>query len=400
MRFTKPSIASLRLPADRTELIVFDDNLPGFGIRLRAGGKRTWIVQYRLGTKQRRLTLGRVDALDLDRARLEARKVLAKAGLAIDPQVEKTKAKAETAIVLGPLFDRYLRYKEARLRPNSLRETRRYLEVAFGSLHRLPLSGISRSEVANLLSSIALDSGPVAADRARAALSAFFTWAMKEGIAAANPVIATNRHAPPVSRDRVLSDAELSDIWNACADDDFGNIVKLLILTGQRREEVAGMSWSELHLEKALWSLPAGRTKNHRPHDVPLSEQVLLVIKGVPARAERDMLFGRDDGSFSGWSKAKAALDKRIAKARTATRANDASGGGTVSEWRLHDLRRTVATRMADLGVEPHVIEAVLNHVSGVRSGVAGIYNRALYSAEKRSALQLWGKHIEHTCRK
>jgi integrase len=209
-----------------------------------------------------------------------------------------------------------------------------------------------------------------------------------------------NRHAPPVSRDRVLSDAELSDIWNACADDDFGNIVKLLILTGQRREEVAGMSWSELHLEKALWSLPAGRTKNHRPHDVPLSEQVLLVIKGVPARAERDMLFGRDDGSFSGWSKAKAALDKRIAKARTATRANDASGGGTVSEWRLHDLRRTVATRMADLGVEPHVIEAVLNHVSGVRSGVAGIYNRALYSAEKRSALQLWGKHIEHTCRK
>ena len=223
-----------------------------------------------MGTKQRRLTLGRVDVLDLDHARVEARKALAKAGLAIDPQVEKAKARAETAVTLGPLFERYLRFKEARLRPNSLRETRRYLEVAFVSLHRLPVSGVSRSEIAGRLNAIAADSGPVAADRARAALSAFFTWAMKEGIAPANPVIATNRHASSISRDRVLSDAELSEIWNACGDGEFGHIVKLLILTGQRREEVAGMAWSEIDLDKALWSIPASRTKNHRPHDVPL----------------------------------------------------------------------------------------------------------------------------------
>lgn len=398
MRFTRPAIATLQLPPDKAEVIAFDDTLPGFGIRLRAGGKRTWIVQYRLGARQRRLTLGRVDALGLDQARVEARKALAKAGLAIDPQAEKAKAKAEAAVTLGPLFDRYLQFKEARLRPNSLRETRRYLEVAFAPLHRSPVSGVSRSEVAGRLSAIAGESGAVAADRARAALSAFFTWAMKEGIAPANPVIATNRHASPTSRDRVLSEAELSEIWNACGDDDFGHIVKLLILTGQRREEVAGMAWSEIDVDKALWSIPAGRTKNHRPHEVPLSDEAMLVIRQIPARADRDMVFGRGEGSFSGWSKAKAALDLRIAKSHTPMNAKKTGSKAVpLPSWRLHDIRRTVATRMADLGVDPHIVEAVLNHVSGVRSGVAGIYNRALYSTEKRAALRLWGKHVACT---
>jgi site-specific recombinase XerD len=143
---------------------------------------------------------------------------------------------------LGPPFDLYLQFKEARLCPNSLQETRRYLETAFAPLHRLSVSAISRSEIAGRLSAIAADSGPVAADRARAALSAFFTWAMKEGIAPANPVIATNRHAPPTSRDRVLSDSELSRIWHACGGDDFGQIVKLLILTGS-----AAKRWPAWH---------------------------------------------------------------------------------------------------------------------------------------------------------
>jgi len=129
---------------------------------------------------------------------------------------------------------------------------------------------------------------------------------------------------------------------------------------------------------RALIALPGRRTKNGRPHDVPLSRAALEALSGHPRRDDRDLVFGEGEGSFSGWSKAKTALDERC----------------RVKDWTLHDLRRTAATRMADLGVQPHVIEAVLNHVSGHKAGVAGIYNRSTYAAEKRAALDLWANHL------
>jgi integrase len=202
-----------------------------------------------------------------------------------------------------------------------------------------------------------------------------FNWAIRNGLEiAANPVAGTNRPAEPKSRSRVLSHAELRAIWAACNGDDYGRIIKLLMLLGQRRDEVGGMKWSEIKGD--LWTIPEARTKNRREHIVPLTPPALALLP--EPRQGRDFVFGNGVG-FSGWSKSKEALDAKAG----------------IAEWRLHDLRRTMATVMADqLGVLPHVIEAVLNHVSGHKAGVAGIYNRATYSAEMRTALDRWAEFI------
>jgi integrase len=394
MRFTKPAIAGLALQQGKAELIAFDDDLPGFGIRLRAGGKRTWIVQYRVGKKQRRLTLGSAAAIGLDQARDQAKKTIAKVHLDHDPQADKVRLRAQAALTFGSLLDRYLAIKRDRLRPHSYGETERPLLRYWAPLHEMPVSKIERVDIAARLGTLAIEHGPASADRARAVLSAYFTWAMREGLVQANPVIGTNRPAGAVTRDRVLTDAELVEIWRACLDNDHGRIVRLLILTGQRREEISALGWSEIDLEKAVISLPGNRTKNYRPHEVPLSDEALTILNATPHRDGRDLIFGAGDGPFSGYSGSKAALDKRILAARVATAAPGAKAQAMV-EWRLHDVRRTVATRMADIGIQPHVIEAVLNHVSGHRAGIAGVYNRSLYVAEKRDALVRWGNHVE-----
>jgi integrase len=203
---------------------------------------------------------------------------------------------------------------------------------------------------------------------------------MGNGLAEANPIIGTLKPQDAEPRSRVLSDAELAAIWRACGDDAYGRVIKLLILTGTRRGEVGGMRWSELDLDRGLWSIPPQRTKNKKPHQLPLMPLALDVITGVPRRLGRDHLFGtRSAVGLRHWH-AKIELDRRL--------------GAAVGPWRVHDVRRTVATRMADLGVMPHVIEAVLNHYSGHRGGVAGIYNRSSYERDVRAALALWADHI------
>ena len=393
MRFTKPSIAALVPPADKTDYIEWDDDLPGFGIRFQAGGKGRWIVQYRIGVQQRRKTLGSVAAMDVADARKEAKKALRDAGLGFDPQLEKERRKKDLALTFGSLIDGYLEVKEANLRPKSYHETERYLRQDWKSLHRLPISAIDRAAVANQLSVLSKANGPVAAARARAALSAFYTWAVKEGKVDMlhNPVLATNSPAAPASRDRALSFNEIVEVWNALEDDDFGRIVKLLLLTGQRREEIAALSWSEVDLDAALISLPGARTKNHLPHDVPLSDQALAMLKATCRRDERDLVFGRRDGPFSGFSKSKTQLDKRIHDRRI----DENPEAKSMPHWTIHDIRRTAVTRMGDIGVQPHVVEAILNHISGTKAQVAGIYNRSVYAKEKREALGQWGEHVE-----
>ncbi|PVE23642.1 site-specific integrase [Microvirga sp. KLBC 81] len=383
MRLTKPNVAKLELPAGKAEAIVFDDALRGFGVRIRAGGKRTWIVQYRVGTKQRRITLGTVEALDPDRARKVAKDVLSRAQLGSDPQIEKAEARARASLTTGMVVQRYLEVAAQRQRERSFSATRRYLTQLWAPLHEIPISHVKRAMVAVRLTEIARDHGPVTANRARQSLSTFFGWAMREGLTEANPVTATNQAAEEKSRERVLSDDELAAIWRACPDDNFGAIVRLLMLTGQRRDEVGGLRRSEIDLNRALWSLPPHRTKNGRPHEVPLSAPALAIITAAMAASNRTVLFGYEERPFSGWSSAKAALEKRLKEAAT-----------PIAEWRLHDLRRTAATRMADMGTLPHVIEAILNHASGHKAGIAGVYNRAVYAKEKREALDVWADHV------
>jgi len=395
MKLTKATIACLQLPEGKSDAIFFDDDVPGFGLRIRAGGKRTWIIQYRVGKQQRRITLGAVNALDPEKARKAARDRLAQVTLGGDPQRDRLEARASAAITLGSLVNRYLKFKEASVRKSTHSETKRYLNDYWKALHKVPIQEVKRRDIAVRLTQISEEHGPVAAARARIALSGIFAWAMREGIVDANPVIGTNKPPEPPSRDRVLSDAELAEIWAACRDNDYGQIVKLALLTGCRREEIGGLTWQEVDIERAEINLPPERTKNGRPHMIPLSPLALSIVRVVPEREGREYLFGEGAGAFSGWSKGKSALDRRILKARRdAAKVNGASDAKPMPDWRHQDLRRTAATRMADLGIQPHVIEAILNHVSGSKAGVAGVYNRSLYAAEKRAALEVWAGHV------
>jgi integrase len=373
------NLSKIALPAGKAEAIFWDDALPGFGLRLRVGGKRTWVAQYRLGEKQRRLTLGTPGSLSSEDARKAAQVVFAKVALGNDPASDKAEAKAKAPMTLNVASTQYLDAVKHGLAPRYYEEVERHLTKHWKPLGEMQIDRIARADVAAQMRKIAANSGPFAANRARAALSAFYSWALGEGVAASNPVVGVNKATAEVSRDRVLSDDEMAAIWNACGDDDYGRIVRLLALTGQRREEVAAIADSEIN--GALWTIPGPRAKNGREHEVPLSGLALDIIQSVPRREERDMLFGAGDGPFSGWSRAKTALDARLGKKLT--------------PWRLHDLRRTAATGMAHLGVQPHVVEAVLNHISGHKAGVAGVYNRATYRAEKAAALALWAEHVQ-----
>jgi integrase len=380
MRLTIAEIRNLGLKGGSAEAIVFDDDVPGFGVRIRAGGSKVFVFQYKTGAKQRRLTLGPVTALDLGKARDAARDLYAKVRLGGDPAGEKMQARLRAGETFEAIAALYLRHQEARLRPRSYVQVQRHLSLYARPLHRLGLEKITKRDIAACISSVRTDSGLVSGNRTRATLSALFSWAMGEGLVEANPVIGTNR-GEEKSRERVLDFAELRLIWNATRDDDTGAILKLLMLTGQRAGEIAGLRWSEIRDDVIV--LPGERTKNRRPHTIPLSQAARDIITKQKRREGRDQLFGRA-GRYNGWHYGTAALNKRIAKI----------AGRSLPHWTPHDLRRSFATHAAGIGIQPHIIEACLNHVSGHKGGVAGIYNKATYEPEKRTALDRWAEHL------
>jgi integrase len=408
MKLTKATVAKVTLPAGKSEAIFFDDDLAGFGLRLRAAGSANWIVQYRVGARQRRMTFGSVASLSAEKARSTAGALLAKVKLGTDPQREKLETRAaasEQPVTLGDVVARYLAgYAEKRQKARTLAETKRHLERgAWKPLHGRTLHLLDKRDVASRLTELAEETGAINANRARAALSAMFGWAMRQGIADFNPVIGTAKPAEEKARERLLSAAELRELWQATdGAGDFNAILRVLLLTGQRREEVAAMRWQELDFDKALWSLSGERTKNGLPHDVPLSDQAAALLRALSRRDGRALVFGEGKGPFSGFSACKARLDARMTAARRDA-AKEAGADPTkvkpMPAWRIHDLRRTVVTGMAEIGVQPHVIEAVVNHVSGHKGGVAGVYNRATYAAEKRTALHAWADHLDAVLR-
>ena len=390
MKLTDTAAKAITLPDGKAELLVFDDTVKGFGLRLRAGGKRVWVCQFRIGARQRRVTLGSIEALNAAEARKRARQMISKAALGQDAQTEIKIAKAAASETLQSIFNAYLISSAfSDLKERTRAEVKRALLVHWKPIASLPIAAVSKGVVAARLDDIACQSGPFAANRARAYLSAVFNWAIQRDRADRNPVSETARAANETQRDRVLSDDELALIWKYAGGGDYGNIVRLLALTGQRREEVSAMDWSEIDQMKGLWTIPGSRTKNGLSHEVPISDASLEIIANIPRKNSRSLVFGSGKGGFSGWSRAKIGLDERI-KAAT---------GAALKAWRLHDLRRTFATRLSDLGVLPHVVEALLNHISGHKAGVAGIYNKATYRAEKRAALQLWDEHLQSLMR-
>jgi integrase len=392
------------------------------GLRLviqpKPSSAKSWCVRYRYGGRPRKLTLGSYPVVDLLKARDRAKDAIEAIERGEDPAAEK---KATKTLRHLPTSDHDAFGELARqfLYSHAIPNTRRWRDTArtFGlhvDTHRSkpnappvfraipdglaarwaerPIGAIKRREIISLLDEYRARGAGTMANRALSALSKFFSWCCERDIVPASPTHGIRKPSPEVKRERVLSDFELAIVWKAAAAEGypFGTLVQLLILTAQRRAEVGGVIWPEFDLVTCTWSIPGSRTKNGRPHLVPLSEAAVGLIDVVPRFADGDFLFGLSGRSeFSGFSHAKARLDERIDKL-----AKKELAAKKVEPWTLHDLRRTAATRMADLGVMPHIIEAVLNHISGSKAGVAGTYNRSMYEPEKRAALELWAKHV------
>ena len=389
MKLTMHSVATLVRPANKGDVVIWDDDLPGFGVRLR-GDKKSYLVQYRVGAQQRRESLGDIRRVRLEDARRVARHRFARVELGHDPAAERASARVKAAaakLTLGVVAERYLDAKKEAMRPATYQAAKRHFTVHWKSLADRPLAEIQRADVAACLQGMAKAHGRTAASRARANLAALFGWAMREGLCDASPVAVTNDPAAGrPSRDRVLAMAELAAIWRACQDDDFGRIVRLLALLGCRRSEIGELKWSEIDLDRGIMTISGARTKNRRALTLTLPPVAIDILRGVPRRDGSDNAFGSGGDGFASWSYGTDALNERIVAAE----------GKPLPHWTLHDLRRSAATHMADdeIGVQPHIIEALLNHVSGHKRGIAGIYNRARYDREIAAALQLWAEHL------
>jgi integrase len=299
-----------------------------------------------------------------------------------DPQGSRIDRRDKDRVSFRATVEDFLAAKGPDLRPRTLFQLRRYLADAryLKPFHGLPLDHVTKRDVASRILRITRENGPAVAREVRSALSSFYVWARRAGLCEANPVIDTERPKTNGPRERVLSDDELARVWCACGDNEYGKIIKLLILSGCRRSEIGDMCWSEIDFDKATFTIPASRSKNHKQHVLPLMPMMRAIIDTVPQMASRDQLFGRRGSGFSAWSWGpnKPALDER-------------SG---VRGWTVHDIRRSVATKMADAGVLPHAIEAALGHYSGHRAGIAGVYNRSAYEKEIRTALATWHDHL------
>jgi integrase len=375
--------ADIKMPSGKEDAIFFDDQLGGFGLRLKrgSGGKiiRNWIVQYRIHGRQRRMVIGSGTVLTAAQARQKAKKLLAQVELGTDVQAEKRERHDRDAHTFRSIAQDFVASKDGTIKTRSVELLRWYLIEGphMKPLLGIPISQVSRADIAARLLAASKASGVPTSIALRSAVSACFSWAMQMGLAEANPVVAAYKPKAPPSRDRVLSDGELSAIWNGLANDDYSVVVKLLILSGARRGEIAGIRWSEINLDKGVWTLPKERSKNGKAHMLPLTPMMRSIIDTVPQRDGYDILFGYRRG-FTSWVQGKQALDAKVG----------------LPAWHVHDIRRSVATRMADLGIAPHIIEQILNHQSGHKRGVAGIYNRSSYEREVRAAMALWSDHI------
>jgi integrase len=385
---TRKYIDSLTKPA-----IHFDDELKGYGVRVRPGAKgllKNYVIQYRVNGIQHRLKLGDCNKLNPDQARKLASEMLAKVILGTNPAEERQTERVATSMTFSKAVTEYLDVMGRELRAASLKVKTIYLtkEKYFGDLHRMPISKIARSDVSSAVNKITGGSGATSARDARAHLSAFFTWCIRNGHADANPVInSVDPKVVPKRKGVVLDDDDLMAIWRACgdADEEYAKVIRLLLLTGCRRQEIGSLRWSWIDLDRGTITIPGdiqgcGRfegAKNHRGLVLPISPLMASIIESVPRIMDRDPLFGTRAEGFSRWGER---IDARTKK-----------------PWKVHDLRRSVASGLARLKVQPHIISELLNHVSGGhRAKVTGqIYiDPDAYVEEVKAALLRWSNHI------
>ncbi len=286
---------------------------------------------------------------------------------------------APAMLTLGEAVPQFIRLY-AKPKNKGWKETEQLLGKFQGSFAK-PLDLLKRSDIVRVLDEIMACGTPYRANRALAAIKKLMSWALDRGIIEVNPVAGIKPPHKEQARDQVLTDAEIVAFLGAVENEayPFGDVFKILLLTAQRRGEVTGMRWSEIDFDRAMWTLPGARSKNRLVHEIPLSEPVLNILRRLPRFLGSDFVFTTTGITpISGVGKVK----DRIGEAMDAP------------DWRTHDLRRTAASGMARLGVPPHVVEKVLNHKSGIISGVAAVYNRYGYEKEKRQALAAWSDYV------
>ena len=367
-------------PDNRSEFHVWDSQLPGFGVRVRKTGHKTYVLFYRARNRKRirKLTLGSAYAINATEARRQAREILGQIAAGKDPADERLAYRDSSLRIAYDAF-------KAEHLPKVSREHARHRERIF-ERHFLPklgdkvLSKISRAEIKEIIDRIA-KKHKIAACNAHRGFSAFLSWCVEHGLIEHHVLRGSKLPAQYRARERVLTDSELIKVWNAC--DHLPKIWKayfrMLIVTAQRRAEVASMHWSEINLDQCTWTLPTERTKNRYQHVVPMSPLMKTVLDSAPGKSgfvfPSPIVRSQPIHSFG---RATDALRKCA----------------QVSPFRLHDLRRTAASIMGQIKIAPHVIEAILNHRSGIISGIAAIYNRYGYESEKLDGLCRYGEYL------
>jgi integrase len=383
---TTVAIAKMKPGSTRQEIP--DGRIAGLYFIIQPSGKRSWAVRYRFGGKPIKLTIGAYPAIELKTARERAGAAKGRVEAGIDPGAEKKIHKAAVAVPASDIIEKVAarfvtQHAKRNLRTRSAYEIARLLENEIISPWRgRRLSQINRGDIHELLDAIIERGSPVMANRALSVLRTMSTWAIERGIIESNPCAGIKPPTVETARERVLSDSELVAVWRAAdgLDPPYAEFVKLLVLTGQRRTEVAAMEWREVDLDAKLWTLPKERAKNDREHTVPLSDSAVEILRALPRIAGSDFaltLSGRRP--ICAYQLIKIRLDALTP---------------SIPHWTWHDLRRTFATGCAKLGVTVHVVEAVLNHRSGTVRGVAAIYNRYSYDAEKLAAMMAWAAHV------
>ena len=380
IKLTKNAIDSLLTP--KLDVVYWDAATPGFGVKVTPKGRKVFVVLYRIGgagSKLRKYTIGPYGRVTLHQARVAAQKVFAAKLEGRDPAGEKREAKRR--IVADRVEDLLEAFIAQRLSQNrSAAEVSRLLRREVGkpwagrSIHE-----IGKRDVVEVISAIEQRGAPVAANKTLKSIKTFLRWCVGRAILDQSPAEGVPLPAREVARDRVLTDQELAQVILAARKigGSYGGIVELLALTGQRREEVAGLEVEELDLAQGVWTIPKSRTKNAKTHVVHLSKQSIALLRRLDRRG-RCVFSHLGTKPFQNFGKAKRVLDQL-------------SG---VTGWRLHDLRRTCVTGMARLGVAPHVADKILNHQAGTISGVAAVYQRHEFLAERREALERWGAHV------
>ena len=407
-KLTDRAVAAAECPEGRKDVMLFDEALKGFGVRVMSSGRKVFLFQYNepsAPSGKRRVTLGTFgDELTTVEARRKAEGLRGQVRDGRDPTAERRAAKAAAQVaeakaraaaaadaytvdtLIGQWEAHHLAERSASYKLRIPREMR----AALNDWRDVPAARFSREDAVRVLDATKVGRGPIAANRLHAVARACWGWAVKRGSLAANPWSVVPRPARETARERVLSLAELATVWTAAGKlgSHWPELIRMMILTGQRRGEVAGMQWGELDLDAGLWALPGTRTKNHRPHTVPLVPAARGVLASVIRRKGGTLVFeGARKTVPSGFGKVTVALNVAVAKD---ARAN----GRKVEPFTLHDLRRTVATGLQRLGVRLEVTEALLNHVSGSRSGIVGVYQRHGWEREKEAAAGAWAEHV------